>query len=155
MAANTSPIYPLTPAAFFCNLTAVTACTTRAPTATASLAAANITVLVPAGAAQTPASTAGTRIDKITVEGASSAITAPTAAQTVQIWWHDGTTAYQYDEIAVTVVTPSATGTAAFQGSKSYTNLVLPVGHALYASTTVTTTASTTALMVIANGGTY
>ena len=156
MAANTAPIYPLTPATFFADLTAVTACTTRAPTATASLAAANIVILVPAGAAQSPASTAGTRIDKITVEGASSSITAPTGAQSVQIWWWDGTKAYQYDEIAVTAITPAVNGTTlTYQGSKSYTNLVLPVGHALYASTTVTTTANTTAMVVIANGGTY
>ena len=154
MAANTAPIYPLTPAAFFADFTAKTACTTRAPTVTASLAGANIFILVPAGASQTPASTAGTRIDKIQVEGASSSITAPTAAQLVTIWWHDGTTAFVYDEIAVTLVTPSTT-TVAFQGSKSYTNLVLPVGHALYASTTITTTAATTAFTVSATGGTY
>jgi hypothetical protein len=38
---------------------------------------------------------------------------------------------------------------------KSYTNLVLPASHALYMSTTVTTTASTTALEVQAFGGLY
>ena len=154
MAANTAPIYPLTPAAFFADFTAKTACTTRAPTVTASLAAANVFVLVPAGAAQTPASTAGTRIDKIQVEGASTSITAPTASQIVTIWWWDGTTAWVFDEIAITVVTPSTTAVA-FQGFKTYTNLVLPVGHALYASTTITTTAATTAFTVSAVGGTY
>ncbi len=40
MAANTSPIFPLTPFAISASLAAVTACTTRAPTVTASLAAA-------------------------------------------------------------------------------------------------------------------
>lgn len=159
MTANTSPIYPLTPAAFFCDLVAVTACTTRAPTVTASLAAANIFVLVPAGVNQSPASTAGTRIDQINVQAASSSITATTAAQIVTIWWHDGTTARPWDEIIVTAVAPSTTaaayGQSIGQGSKSYTKLVLPLGHALYASTTVTTTASTTALVVEAIGGTY
>lgn len=159
MTANTAPIYPLTPAAFFCNLTAATACTTRAPTVTASLAAANIFVLVPVGASQSPASTAGTRIDQINVQAASSSITAATVAQLVTIWWWDGTTAWPWDEIAVTAVTPS-TSSAAFgqslgYGSKTYSKLVLPTGHALYASTTITTTASTTALVVDALGGTY
>lgn len=159
MAANTSPIYPLTPAAFFCDLTAVTACSTRAPTATASLAAANIFLLVPVGASQSPVSTAGTRIDQINVQAASSSITAATVAQTVVIWWWDGTKAWPWDEIVITAVTPSTTAAAFGQslgyGSKTYSKLVLPVGHALYASTTVTTTASTTALIVDALGGTY
>jgi hypothetical protein len=154
MAANTSPIFPLAPAAFFADFTAKSACTTRAPTVTASLAGANIFVLVPAGASQSPASTAGTRIDRLQVEGASNSITAPTAAQVVGIWWWDGTTAYLWDELLISVTTPS-TSSAAFQITKNYTNLVLPVGHALYASTTIATTASTTAFTISANGGTY
>ena len=154
MAANTAPIYPLLPYIVNASLAAVTACTTRAPTATASLAAANISLLVPAGASQTPASTAGTRIDKIQVKGCSSSFTAATAAQTVTIWEWDGTTAWPIDEILVTLVTPSTT-VASFYGANSYSNLVLPVLHALYISTSITTTASTTALCVTAFGGTY
>jgi len=156
MAANTAPIYPLTPYIATASLAAVTACTTRAPIAHASMGSTPCfaVLLVPAGAAQTPASTAGTRIDTIRVQGISSAITAPTAAQTVLLWLDDGTTGTVIDEILVTVVTPSTTA-AAFNAAKSYTNLVVPVGSSLWVSTTVTTTASTTALAVTAFGGTY
>ncbi len=147
MAANTSPIFPLLPYALSSTLAAVTACTTRAPTATASLAAANITIFV-------PTSTNGTRIDQIAVQAASSSFTAPTAAQTVMIWMWDGTTAYLVDEIIVSLVTPSTTAKA-FRVEKNYSDLVLPAAFALYISTSITTTASTTALTVQAFGGVY
>lgn len=154
MTANTAPIYPLTPYVVNASLAAVTACTTRAPTVTASLAAANIIVLVPAGASQSPASTAGTRVDKIQIQACSSSFTAPTVAQTVTIWEWDGTTAFPIDEITIDAKTPSTT-VPPFTTSKSYTNLVIPVLHALYISTSVTTTASTTALCATAFCGTF
>lgn len=154
MAANTNPIYPLTPYIVNASLAAVTACTTRAPTATAGLAAANIFIFVPTGANQLPVSTAGTRIDKIQVQAASTAIGAASGNQTVLIWEWDGTTAWVIDEFVITATTPSATA-AAFNLSKSYTTLVLPTGHALYVSTTVSTTAATTAMLVTAFAGTY
>lgn len=146
MAAGTSTIFPASPYVVNASLAAVTACSTRAPTATASLAAANISILC-------PASTNGVRVDKIQVQACSSSITAPTVAQTVLIWEWDGTTAWVIDEIAVTAVTPSTT-TAAFSTAKSY-NYALPSTHALYISTTVTTTAATTALQVTLYGGLY
>lgn len=154
MAVNTAPIYPIAPYAVSASLAAVTACTTRAPTVTASLAAANIIAFVPISAN-------GLRIDKIQVQACSSSITAATVAQTVLIWMWDGTTAYVIDEIQVSAVTPSTTaaafgpGSSTANGTRNYTNLVLPPAFALYASTTVTTTASTTALSVIAFGGSY
>lgn len=147
MAAGTTPIFPVTPYAISASLAAVTACTTRAPTVTASLAAANITELC-------PVSTNGRRIDKIAVQACSSAITAATAAQTVLIWLWDGTTAYVIDEFVVTLQTPSTTA-AAFRLEKTYTTLVLPAAFKLYMSTTVTTTASTTALSVQVFAGDY
>lgn len=147
MAANTAPIFPNVPYSAYADLTAITACTTRAPTATASLAAANIIAL-------TTASTNGLRIDTIRVKGASNSFTAPTAAQTVTIWYWDGTKAYPLQEILVTLVTPSTT-VASYEGSASFTDLVLPPTHCLYVSTSITTTASTTALVVKATGGAY
>lgn len=147
MAANTLPIFPKTPVVAALSLAAAAACTTRAPTATAGLAGANILALVAAAAD-------GQRIDKIKVQACSSAIGATTAAQLVQIWIYNGTTAYLYDEIAVAAQVPSTTAPA-FVASKSYTDLVLPAGWSLYASTTVATTASTTALEVLAFGGAY
>ncbi len=147
MTAGTAPIFPATPYAITASLAAVTACTTRAPTVTASLAAANISILCPASAN-------GLRVDKIQVQACSSSFTAPTVAQTVLIWMWDGTTAYVIDEILVGAATPSTTA-AAFNTAKSYTNLVLPATFALYMSTSVTTTASTTALSVSLFGGAY
>lgn len=147
MPANTVPIYPATPYAVSASLAAVAACTTRAPTATAALAAANIISFV-------PVSTNGLRIDSIQIRAASTSITAPTVAQTVLLWMWNGTTAYVIDELIVSAVTPS-TSTPSFTLSKSYSNLVLPAGFALYVSTTIATTAATTALVVHAFGGAY
>jgi hypothetical protein len=127
------------------NLAAVGACTTRGPTATAGLAAANIFLLVPANAS------ADIPINMISVKAISTAIAAPTVPQLIGIWHWDGTTAYLIDEIAVTLVTPSTT-TASFKLDTVYTYLKLPMTHALYASTTIATTAATTALQVKAYG---
>lgn len=148
MAVTATPIFAQAPYFKATSLAAVTACTTRAPTATASLAAANIVAL-------TAVSTNGLRIDSIQVQACSSAIGATTAAQLVQIWMWDGTTAFLIDEITITAQTPSATA-AAYTVTKNYTNPILvPAANVLYCSTTVTTTASTTALQVSASGGVY
>lgn len=147
MPANFKPIFPVSPYVKSLSLAAASACTTRAPTATASLAAANIVEL-------TPVSTNGRRIDRIEVSAASSSISATTAAQLVGIWAWDGTTAYLIDEIVVSAQAPSATA-ASFSTYKDYTTLVLPAAFKLFASTTVATTASTTALSVTVFGGDY
>ena len=147
MPAGTTPIFPATPYAVSASLAAATACTTRGPTVTASLAGANILAFV-------PVSTNGLRIDLIQVKACSTSFVAATVAQTVTIWMWDGTTAYPIDELLVTAVTPS-TSVASFTTSKSYTNLVLPSTFALYVSTSITTTAATTALAVYAFGGSY
>ena len=145
--ANNIPIFPATPYAITANLSAVSACTTRGPTATAGLAAANIILLCPASAS-------GRRVDRITVQASSTSITAPTAAQIVGLWMWDGTTAFLIDEFATSVVTPSTTAPS-FTTTRTYTTLVLPAAFALYVSTTITTTASTTALTVSLFGGDY
>ena len=145
--ANVLPIFPATAYAITADLSAVTACTTRGPTATAGLAAANIVVLC-------PASTNGRRVDRISVQASSTSITAPTAAQLVGLWMWDGTKAYLIDEFTVTLVTPSTT-TPCFTTYKDYSTLVLPAAFALYVSTTITTTAATTALTVSVFGGDY
>ena len=147
MPANINPIFPITPYIKSVSLAAVSACTTRAPTATAGLAAANIIEL-------TPVSVNGLRIDAIEVAACSSAIGATTAAQLVGIWIWDGTTAYLFDEIVVAANPASATA-AAFSVIKFHTILVLPPTFKLFVSTTVATTASTTAIQVTAFGGAY
>lgn len=126
------------------DLTAATACTTRAPTATASLAGANILAFV-------PTSTNGRRIDAVSVKGASSSFTAATAAQTVTIWLHDGTKAYPIKEIVTTLVTPSTT-VASYESGMIPLGIVLPAAFSLYMSTSITTTAATTALVITAYG---
>lgn len=148
MATTTNAVVlPQNPIIYNLSLAAVTACATRAPTATASLAGANIFLLV-------PATTNGVRIDKILAKGCSSSINAATVAQTITIWEWDGTTAFPIDELLVTAVTPSTT-VASYQGQVNYTNFVLPATHALYASTSITTTAATTALALSALGALY
>ena len=148
MAVTSTPIFAQTPYAKTLTLVAQTACTTRAPTATGSLAAANITAFV-------PVSTNGLRIDSIQVNAAGTGITTANAANLVDIWLWDGTTAFMILEIAVTAVTPSTTA-AAFTTTYTFpAPLVMPAAFALYASTTVTTTAAGTALQVTAFGGAY
>lgn len=133
-----------TPYAITASLASVTACTTRGPTATASLAAANIVAFV-------PVSTNGRRIDTISIKGDSTSFTAATAVQTVTIWMHDGTTAYPIKEIVTTLVTPSTT-VASYESGPIPLGITLPAAFSLYMSTSITTTASTTALAVSAFG---
>jgi hypothetical protein len=147
MAVTATPIFAQAPLIGVADMSAITACTTRGPTATASLAGANIIALV-------PTQTNGCRIDKIRVKASSTSITAASVAALVTIWIHDGTTAYPFDEISITAVTPSTT-TASFSTEIEYDTLQLPSTHSLYASTTVTTTASTSAFVVEAFGGAY
>jgi hypothetical protein len=148
MSKTNTPVFAQNLFAKAVSLAAQTACTTRAPTATASLAAANIIQFC-------DVSTNDRRIDSIQVNGCSSSITAATAANLVQIWMWDGTNAYLKDEITISAVTPSTTSPA-FTITKTYDPpMLLPAAFKLYASVTVTTTASTTALEAIAMGGDY
>lgn len=145
MAVSSTPVFPQTPYSVSASLTAKTACTTRAPTVTASLAAANITIFV-------PVSTNGCRIDYILVKSAATSVTGASAANLVQIWNWDGTTAYLNDEIQISAVTPSTTSPG-FTTTYSYANgLYLPATNALYISVSVTTTAAATALTATAFG---
>lgn len=148
MPVTPTPIFVQAPLIGYLDMSAQTACTTRGKTATASLAAANIVQLL-------ATTTNGCRIDSFQVNACSTSITAASAANLVGIWIWDGTNAQLYTEIAVSAITPSTT-TAAFTTTVTLTNpLVLPSTHRLYASVTVTTTASTTALQVFAFGGNY
>ena len=147
MPANVSPIFPVLPYANMASLTAQTACTTRAPIATADLGTNNLVELV-------GISTNGRRIDVIRVKASGTSITTANAANLLQIWWWDGTTARLYDEIPITAVTPSTTAVS-FSVERLYTTLVLPPTHKLYVGITVTTTAAGTALTAQALGGDY
>lgn len=149
MAVTSTPIFAQTPYAKSVTLAAQTACSTRAPTATASTSAANIIAFV-------PASTNGLRIDSIQVNACGTGISTANAANIVGVWIDDGTTAFLLTEILVTAVTPSASATAAFTSTYTFPlPLNLPAAFALKASVGVTTTAAGTALQVTAFGGAY
>lgn len=71
----------------------------------------------------------GTKIEEITVQA-----TATTTAGMVRLYLHDGTNARLFDEFGVPAVTPSAS-VACWRQTRTYTNLVLPTGWSLRAST--------------------
>jgi len=147
MAVTSTPIFAQTPFASSLSMTAQTACSTRASTATASLAGANIIEFV-------TTSTNGLRIDSIQVNACGTGITTANAANIVGIWLWDGTTARLINEILVTAVTPSASAVAAFTTTLTYAQpLNLPLTYKLFATVGVTTTAAGTALQVTAFGG--
>lgn len=126
----------------FGDLTAKTAITSRA-VQTASTNMASI-----AGA--TPV-TNGLQVYSITVKGASSAQTT-TGNNVVTIWETDGGTNYwPVREIVVTPLTPSTT-VPAFTTTVEFDRWIVAPGHQLWASVSVTTTASTNALMVYIQG---
>lgn len=148
MAVTATPIFVQSPLIGYLDMSAQTACTTRGKTATASLAGAFIFQIL-------NTTTNGCRIDSIQINACSTSMTATTAANLVGIWIWDGTNAQLYTEIAVTAVAPSTTS-AGFTTTLTFTNpLVLPSTYKLYASVSVTTTASTTALQVFTFGGNY
>jgi hypothetical protein len=148
MAVTSTPIFAQTPYVKTLSMAAQTACTTRAPTATASTTAANIIAFV-------PASTNGLRIDSIQVNACGTGISTVNAANVVGIWADDATNAYLITEILVTAVTPSTTA-AAFTTTYTFPiPLNLPAAFTLKASLGVTTTAAGTALQVTAVGGAY
>ena len=149
MAVTATPIFAQTPFASSLSMTAQTACSTRAPTATASLAAANIVEFV-------TTSTNGLRIDSLQVNACGTGISTANAANIVGIWLWDGTIARLINEILVTAVTPSASAVAAFTSTLTFTQpLNIPSTYKLFATVGVTTTAAGTALQVTAFGGAY
>ncbi len=133
-----------TPYVVNANFAAITACTTRGPTATANLAAANIIIFV-------PTSTNGARIDAVSLKACSTSFTAASVVAVYTIWEWDGTTAFPIKEIVTAIVTPSTT-VASYESGLVPLNIVLPSTHALYLSVSITTTASTTAMAATAYG---
>jgi hypothetical protein len=136
MAANTSPIFPLSPIVGIATLTSATAITSRA----------NITGTT--GLVQlTATSTNGTKIDAITVTAKGT-----TVANIIDIWIYNGTTSYLFAEIPVTAITPSTT-TSAFTSTTLFANLVLPPTYQLFISEQVGT--SSADFNILAFGGQY
>jgi len=133
MAANTQPIFPLTPVIGVGTLVSATPITSNA----------NITGTT--GLVQlTATSTNGTRIDNITVRAQGTSV-----ASTVYIWIYNGTTSYLFDMIDISAITASTTVDSAYV-SRAYTSLTLPPTYQVYISQTVQTNVN-----VFAFGGTY
>ena len=143
-----SVVLPQTPYYGAASLAAVSACTTRAPISVASAPGANIIQVL-------PAPTNGARIDRVSVKAASTSISATSAAQTVIIWVSDGTTLTPVPtEITITAIVPSTTVPSG-EWFANFDKLLVPSGGSIWVGTTVTTTASTTALAVTVNGAAY
>jgi hypothetical protein len=133
MAANTSPIFPLSPLIGIATLTSATPVTSRA----------NITGTT--GLVQlTATSTNGKRVDSIIVKSKGTSV-----ASIVGIWLYNGTTSSLIDEIDVFAVTASTT-VDSFTTTKTYSTMVLSGTQQLYISQTVATD-----LNVFATGGDY
>lgn len=120
MAANTDPIFPLTPVIGIATLTSPIAITSRANI----VGTTGLTEI-------TPVSTNGKRIDRITVKAKET-----TVAGSVCIWLYNGTTSFLLDEIVVAAVTASTTAES-FEANVDYTTLVVPATYQLYASSTI------------------
>jgi len=138
MAANTAPIFPLTPVIGIATLTSPTALTTR----TNIIGTTGLTQL-------TPTSTNGKKVPLITVQSTQTSV-----AGLLSIWLYNGTTSYLIDEIPITAVTPSTTAIA-FSVQRYYetlwnSSIVLPPTYQLYVSVTVQQN-----LNVFAHGGDY
>ena len=138
MAANTAPIFPLTPVIGIATLVAPTAITSRA----------NITGTT--GLVQlTATSTNGTKVPMITVKGSATSV-----ATNLFIWLYNGTTSYLFDEIDIPVQTAGNTSDSYFT-AKNYellygASIVLPPTYQLYVSVSVQQN-----LNVFAYGGQY
>lgn len=148
MAINTTPMFYKRVYSVTAGGAVVTACTTRGPTASASLAGANILVLVP-----TTGNTDGRRIEAIKLKGSATGFTGATVAQTVTIWFFDGTTARPLVELVVSAKTPSTTA-GSFE-LEYQCDFRLATTDSLYFSTSITTVAATTAFSIYAVGGDY
>ena len=155
MAVNINPVFPVTPVMLQASLAAASACTTRAPVASANIAASpNYGVELKYANASSVAGTYGRRIDRIQVKGIATAIGGATTAGTVIIWCDDGVNAWPITEILTPVVTPSAS-VASIDVFQLFSNLVLPPSAKLWASTTIAANAAAHALAVYVYGGDY
>lgn len=74
----------------------------------------------------------GTKVDEIVVQGLATLV-----ADVVNIWLHDGTTFFLYDQFTMET-TAASTTVAARRYSKTYSNLVIPSGWTLRANHAVT-----------------
>ena len=140
MAANTSPIFPLTPRSVGLSVIGASAITAR----TAITGTTGLSLLFSAGVN-------GSRIDTIILQATGTSL-----AGLIDFWIYDGTTSRLIYEASVTAVTPSTT-TAGFNLVIATTSinggvpLTLPSGSSLYASSQV----ASQLVGIVTNGGDY
>lgn len=157
MAANTSPIFPLTPNPGLMNVLLSTAMTnTKAYDGTEAAGTALAQVLL-AGAS-------GARIDSLSVQltstnGATASGT--TAATVVRFWINNGsanTTATNNQllgEVEIAAATVTALATSKNPVYTVSVNQSIPAGYKVFAGTTVAVGGTNCALQVSANAGDY
>ena len=138
MAANTAPIFTLTPNV---GLAAISA------TADAASASSGSTITPPASSFVTllTAGTNGTRVEEVQYTG-----TGVTVAGLIRLYVYTGSLYYLKDTVIVPVVTPSTT-TANWSYTLTYQNLTLKTGETLVVSSTV----ANQLVNVVALGGDY
>jgi hypothetical protein len=99
------------------------------------------------------AATNGTKIEEVVVHAVTTSLTPTTVAGFVYLFIYDTTTYHLFDTLPITAVTASATTTAPFRLSRTYTNLLLEGGWSLRASNSIAGNANL--LKVTAIGGDY
>ncbi len=116
------------------DLTTISACTSRGPTASAGMTAGAINGVI---AITTPS--ADTKISKVAIKGNSTGITTPNVATIIGIWVLDTVLAKGVlrKEIAVTAVTPNSTTTISAENETLYDDFVVPAGASVWITSTV------------------
>lgn len=132
MAANTAPIFGLTPVIW------------KAAVSTANTARDGTGTISTVGSAGSN----GSRIEEIVVKA-----TGDPADSVVTIFLHDGTNYFLWDEFDLGDPAAASNTVAGYRESRTYRNLVLPTGWSLRAAITVALT--TGAINVFALGSDY
>lgn len=158
MAANTNPIYPLTPNFGVAGVLLSTAMTNTKAFDGTETAGTSMALCYTAGAN-------GSRLDQIRVKLTSTAgatASGTTNATLVRFWFNNGsanttsTNNQLYYELAIPATTVTALATSALTEYNVTTNLpALPAGYKIYAGTTVAVGGTNCAITVSVFGGDY
>lgn len=138
MAANTAPIFTLTPNVGLAAISATADAASASSGSTITPTASSFVTLLTAG-------TNGTRVEEVQYTG-----TGVTVAGLIRLYIYTGSLYYLKDTVIVPVVTPSTT-TANWSYTLTYQNLTLKTGETLVVSSTV----ANQLVNVVALGGDY
>ena len=158
MAANTNPLYPLTPNTGLQNVLLSTAMTNTKAFDGTDTAGTALAQIFTAGAN-------GSRLDSITVRFASTngaTASGTTSATVVRFWLNNGsanTTATNNQllpfEVLMSATTVTALATSILTPTTIAVNISIPAGYKVYAGATVAVGGTNCALLVSAAGGDY